>query len=79
MYIKRLLLLALLVSCSIEEPIDECECIKSVTRSKTVIVMIDGLPHTRSETTLMYEEVVPCQDENKGSMGDGLFFEIECN
>jgi hypothetical protein len=33
----------------------------------------------KSVTTLMYEEIVPCQDELSGSMGGGLFFEIECD
>ena len=78
MYIKRLLLVLLLVSCSIDEPVEECECIKTVFKSETVVYMSGGLPHTKAKTTFMYEEVVPCQDELNGSMGGGLYFEIEC-
>ena len=69
----------LFLSCSVDEPIvEECECVKTVFKSEVVVVIVDGLPRTKSRNTFMYEEIVPCQDELNGSMGSGLYFDIEC-
>ena len=82
--LKTLLLVVLvstLFSCSPEEN-DSCNCIKTTYTFSEPSVWFDsnGLPHLSVpyEIPLSTEDVL-CQDETDVSIGNDIYFKIECN
>ena len=66
-------------SCSKAEEI--CNCTKETYLIETISTTgSNGLPHLSTQKTILYEEVVSCQDERKGTKaGENIYFDIKCN
>jgi len=73
-----LLSLAVLLFISCEKDSDHCGCIRTTYESEYVFYTIDKILQVDVVNTVLSEELIPFQNETSGSLGDNIYFKIEC-